>query len=80
LKKLYLLKIAEFQNRDIVISLNLKPNQTFLVNKYKMQSKYFTIEELKNILNEFINLDFNYKTGKIDINIGLESIICRYFS
>ena len=29
---------------------------------------------------ELINLDYNYKTGLIDLNIGLESILCRYCS
>ena len=67
-------------NKDIISTLNLKPNQTFLVNKYKMQSKYFKTEELETILQELINLDYNYKIGNIDINIGLESILCRYCS
>ena len=34
--------------------------------------------ELETILQELINLDYNYKIGNIDINIGLESILCRY--
>lgn len=79
-KKLYIVKLSELQKRDITTELNLKPNQTFLVNKYKMQSKYFNKEELATILNALINLDYNYKIGKIDINIGLESILCRYCS
>ena len=77
-KKIYIVKLAEEQNRNIATELNLKPNQTFLVNKYKMQSKYFKTEELETILQELINLDYNYKIGNIDINIGLESILCRY--
>ena len=60
--------------------MNLKPNQMFLVNKYKKQADYFSLQELKNILLELINLDSNYKIGKIDINVGLESILCRYCS
>lgn len=79
-KKIYIVKLAEEQNRNIATELNLKPNQTFLVNKYKMQSKYFKTEELETILHELINLDYNYKIGNIDINIGLESILCRYCS
>ncbi len=79
-KKIYIVKLAEEQNRNIATELNLKPNQTFLVNKYKMQSKYFKTEELETILHELINLDYNYKIGNIDINIGMESILCRYCS
>lgn len=77
-KKIYIVKLAEEQNRNIATELNLKPNQTFLVNKYKTQSKYFKMDELEIILQELINLDYNYKIGNIDINIGLESILCRY--
>ncbi len=79
-KKIYTVKLAEEQNRNITTELNLKPNQTFLVNKYKTQSKYFKAGELETILHELINLDYNYKIGNIDINIGLESILCKYYS
>ena len=34
-KKLYFTKVAMNNNKDMVTSLGLKPNQTFLVNKYK---------------------------------------------
>ena len=77
-KRIYLTKIAIKNNKDIITSLNLKPNQTFLVNKYKMQSKYFEEKELKNILQSLRDLDYNYKIGLIDLQIGLESILCRY--
>lgn len=79
-KKLYITKIAIKDKINIAGSLNLKPNQTFLVNKYTMQSKYFKEEELRAILQEFIDLDYKVKNGMIDINIGLESILCRYCS
>ena len=77
-KKLYFLKLANRYNKDIVSSLNLKPNQTFLVNKYKMQAGYFTEKELRKILQELRDLDVNYKNGLIDLEIGLESILCGY--
>lgn len=77
-KKLYLVKLCEKTNQNIALSLNLKPNQTFLVTKYKQQAAYFKEQELKEILQELINLDTNYKIGKIDLNIGLEAILCRY--
>ncbi len=77
-KKLYITKLAIEQNRSLTEVLNLKPNQLFLTSKYKMQSGYFSLQELKNIIDEFILLDKNYKKGLIDINIGLEAILCRY--
>lgn len=77
-KKLYIIKLCEKNNKNITESLNLKPNQTFLVTKYKTQSNYFKEEELRDILEELINLDSNYKIGQIDLQIGLEAILCRY--
>ena len=79
-KKLYITKTVQRENGNIAECLNLKPNQMFLVTKYKTQSNYFKEEELKSIIEELINLDYNYKTGLIDLNIGLESILCRYCS
>ena len=77
-KKIYLTKLCIEENRDILPVLNLKPNQTFLVSKYKRQAGYFKINELRKILGELIKLDNNYKSGLIDINIGLEAILCAY--
>lgn len=79
-KKLYLTKLALEEKKDIAQVLNLKPNQIFLVNKYKGQASYFTKEELKNILDELILLDKNSKIGLIDLNIGLEAILSKYCS
>lgn len=79
-QKLYIIKIAQKENKNIATSLNLKPNQAFLVSKYTMQANYFQEQELKKIIEELIDLDYNYKTGLIDLNIGLEAILCRYCS
>ena len=77
-KKIYITKLSEKYGKEITTSLQLKPNQIFLVNKYKMQSKYFKEKDLKNILQDLRDLDYNYKNGIIDLQIGLESILCRY--
>ena len=77
-KKLYLTELSLEYNRNITESLNLKPNQLFLANKYKMQARYFNKNILRKILQELIDLDYNYKQGNIDINIGLEAILCTY--
>ncbi len=79
-KKLYFVKLSIKYNQDIIGSLNLKPNQTFLVNKYKTQANYFKEEELKEILQQLRDLDYEYKNGLIDLQIGLESILCKYCS
>lgn len=77
-KKLYIVKLSIKYNKNLAESLNLKPNQMFLTNKYKTQANYFKEEELKKIIEELADLDYNYKNGKIDLNIGLEAILCRY--
>ena len=79
-KKLYLVKLSEEENKNMVQSLNLKANQMFLVNKYKIQSKYFEKTELRNLLEELIKIDELSKSGRVDINIGLESVLCKYCS
>lgn len=79
-KKLYIIKIAEKNHQDIAIAMNLKPNQMFLVTKYKTQAKYFEEIELRKLIDELINLDANYKIGLIDLDIGLEAILCNYCS
>ncbi len=58
----------------------LKPNQTFLIGKYKTQADYFEETELKQMIDALIDLDANYKSGLIDLNVGLEAILCRYCS
>lgn len=77
-KKLFLTTVAIRLNKDIIQSLNLKPNQTFLVNKYKTQASYFTAKELRDILQDLCDLDYKYKIGMIDLQIGLETVLCKY--
>lgn len=75
-KKLYLIKLAMKYNKDVIASLKLKPNQTFLVNKYKTQARAFKEKELYDILQKLRNLDYEYKNGLIDLEVGLESVLC----
>ena len=79
-KKLFIVKIAEENNKDLATSMKLKPNQLFLTTKYKQQAKFFNKEELESIIKELSELDRKYKIGLIDLEIGLESILCKYCS
>lgn len=79
-KKIYITKICIRTNKNLESSLNLKPNQTFLTSKYKVQSKYFNEKDLRSILQELCDLDYNFKIGNIDLQVGLETILCRYCS
>ena len=77
-KKLYFVKIGLKYNENIAECLKLKPNQSFLVGKYKTQAGYFNELELRKILGELADLDYNYKNGLIDLNVGVEAVLCRY--
>lgn len=77
-KKLFI--VQQCNGNDIAKHLNLKPNQTFLVRKYVSQAKYFSCDELENILSELIYLDEGSKNGNIDLNVGLETVLCNYCS
>ncbi len=77
-KKLYLTKLALKENKNLIEALNLKPNQTFLTNKYKTQAGYFKTQEIRNILQQLTDLDYKYKIGLIDLTVGFESILCAY--
>lgn len=79
-KKLYIVKMSEKYKKDLATAMNLKPSQMFLTSKYKAQARYFETRELRSILQELMDLDANYKSGLIDLNIGLEAILCRYCS
>lgn len=79
-KRIYFTMLAKEENRNVAEALNLNSKQVFLVNKYIRQAEYFRKKELEKILQELIDLDYNYKQGNIDINIGLEAILCTYCS
>ena len=77
-KKLYIVKLCGKYNKDVAKSLNLQPNQMFLVNKYKNQTRFYSEKELQNITRELRDLDYKYKIGLIDLELGLEAILCAY--
>lgn len=79
-KKVYIIKLAEKYKKDPAGALKLKPNQTFLINKYKTQARYFTEAEIRGVIDDMIKLDTDYKIGLIDVNVGTEVILCKYFS
>lgn len=89
-KKVYFVKLAEGDkdkgdkdkndknknnNTNIAEVLALKPNQMFLVTKYKKQATYFKEEELRDFLKKMLDLDEKSKSGNIDLQIGLETLI-----
>ncbi|MDO5556776.1 MAG: DNA polymerase III subunit delta [Clostridia bacterium] len=76
-KKIYIVKMCQEYKKDITQSLDLKPNQTFLTSKFISQASYFTKQELREFLENLIELDNNSKQGLIDIQVGLEASLCK---
>ena len=77
-KKLWI--VSQCNPNEVAIHLNLKPNQSFLIRKYSAQARYFKTAELEQIIKEMIYLDVASKNGNIDLNIGIEAVLCRYCS
>lgn len=77
-KKLYLVRLAMSEGKDVGEVLELKANQTFLIPKYKKQAGYFTTLELENILKDLTMLDQKSKMGLLDLNIGVEAILSHH--
>lgn len=76
-RKIYLTKLALKERRDLVEVLSLKPNQVFLTIKYRKQAEYFKEKEILQILKELIDLDYKSKSGQIDLDIGLKTVLCK---
>ena len=75
-KRLYIVKLAQIENKDVAQALQLKPNQLFLVSKYKKQTEYFKLDDLRQMLKKLTELDVKSKSGLIDLEIGLEAVLC----
>lgn len=76
-RKIYLIKLAQKENEDILQILNLKPNQTFLIGKYKKQAECFEEKKLRKILEELINLDSESKIRKNQFEYRIGSNIMQ---
>ena len=79
-KRLYFTKLALKEKRPVARAIGLTEKQAFLEKKYIAQVKYFDEYILRRLLQELIELDYKYKTGAIDFDIGIEAILCRYCS
>lgn len=60
--------------QDIARELKLPP---FVVEKLKRQSNNYTIESLKEILKELVELEHHFKSGKINLETGIELMIIK---
>ena len=57
--------------------IGIKGVAPFLVGKYRKQAENFSIEELKELLKLFEDMEYRIKTGRISDRNGLEIIISK---
>lgn len=87
---LYLLSMINFQFRNLLIIKELSDKNLpfpmiiqksslhpFVVRKSFSLAQKFSFEELKKIYKKIFDIDYNIKTGKIDPQAGLESLIVQ---
>ena len=80
IKQIYAIKLMEKKikdqgiNVDIAKELGIHP---FAFSKLKSASCLYTLEHLENLMLEFDKYDEASKTGKVDIVLGLKTIILK---
>lgn len=80
LKQIYEIKLTEKKikeegvNLDIAKELGIHP---FVFSKLKASSSMYTLEHLENLMLDFNEYDENSKTGKVDIILGLKTLILK---
>ncbi|MBZ9572655.1 DNA polymerase III subunit delta [Patescibacteria group bacterium] len=87
---LYLLKMINFQFRNLLIAcsfkedgktlsdlLQLKLSHPYVAKKSWLASHAFTLSQLKKIYQRIFEADFTIKTGKITPEIGLKMLITQ---
>lgn len=64
-------------NKEIASALKLPP---FVIGKYQSQAKNFSLEEIKDALEFFAEIDESAKQGRISDRMGVELAIVKYSS
>lgn len=68
------LKLSGHPYDEIAKALNLQP---YIVNKYIKQSEKYSVEHLRKIIDDCLEIDSRVKTGRIDPRIGLETLMAK---
>ena len=77
-----MLQVKEMNSRhisskDIAAAIKLPP---FVINKYLNQSKKFSMEQIKDALEYFADIEEGVKSGKLNDKMGIELAIVKYSS
>ena len=62
-------------NAQIASKMGVAP---FIVGKYVTQAKYFSIDEIKQALNDCVDVEERVKNGKLEDKMAVELIIIKY--
>lgn len=80
IKQIYQIKLMEKNIRETGITVDIAKElgiHPFAYSKLKAATPNYTLEHLENLMLEFNNYDENSKTGKVDIVLGLKTIILK---
>lgn len=72
IKLLYQTKLIQSSKRPGTDLMQVLGLPQFVARKLKDQAKLFSQSELNHILKELVDLEWDFKRGKIDLEIGLE--------
>ena len=62
-------------NKEVAMRMKIQP---FIAGKYLSQSKYFTVDKIKEILKECADVEERVKRGRLQEKLGVEMIIIKY--
>lgn len=69
------LAAAGYASKDIASQMKVPP---FVAGKYLSQAKYFTTEQIKQILKECADIEESVKQGRLSDKLGVELVIIKY--
>ena len=65
----------QYGKKELASKIGINP---YFVGKYQAQCKRFGYQQLKMMLEECINVEEDFKRGKIEDQIGLELLLIRF--
>ena len=64
-----------FSKKELASKIGINP---YFVGKYQTQCKRFGYQQLKMMLEECLNVEEDFKRGKIEDQIGLELLLVQF--
>lgn len=80
IKQIYGIKLMEKKSKEEGINIDIAKElgiHPFVFSKLKASSSMYTLEHLEKLMLDFDDYDENSKTGKVDIVLGLKTLILK---